>query len=46
MGKICMAAFSIAAEVRRYTSSILQPIVAYFIGRKSVGYFGFVEKVA
>jgi len=41
---IC-AAFSMAADVRRYTSSILQSLVTYLIGGKSVGYFGFGEKV-
>ena len=30
-----------SADVRRYTSSILQFLVAYFISRKSVGYLGF-----
>ena len=43
---IVYTAFSIEADVRCYTSSILQYLVAYFIGRKSVGYFGFGEKVA
>ena len=38
-------AISIAANVQRCTSSILKSLVAYFIGRKSVGYFGFGKKV-
>jgi hypothetical protein len=38
------SAFSISADVRRYTSSILQSLFAYFIDRKSVSYFGFGEK--
>ena len=41
-----LTTFSIAANVRCYTSSILQSLVAYFIGKKSVVYFGFSEKVA
>ena len=41
------AAFSIAADVRCYTLSVyLQSLVTYFMGRKSVGYFGFGKIVA
>ena len=40
------ATFSIAADVRHYTSSILQSLVVYFIVRNSVSYFGFGEKMA
>ena len=38
-----LTVFSIAADVRRYTSSILQSVVAYFNDRNSVDYFGFGE---
>jgi hypothetical protein len=34
-------AFSIAADVRRYTSYILRSLVVYFIDIKSVVYFDF-----
>jgi len=37
--------FSIAANIQQYTSSILQPIIAYIIGKTMVSYFGFGEKV-
>jgi len=44
--KMQYRAFSIATDVRRYMSSIVQSLIAYFIDRKSVGYIGFCEKVA
>jgi len=40
------AAFSIAADIWRYTLSFLQSLIAYFIGRKSVSYFGLVGNVS
>ena len=37
-------AFSITADLRHHTSSILQFLIAYFIGRKLVSYFGLEKK--